>query len=326
MNADTVLLWKLFPTISRTFAFTIPQLPQDIALDLAVGYSVCRIIDTVEDSTLDLDKKKKLLNLFFSALQDSNTELMSDFEQESKNVPTSEHYAAFLQQSSLVLRIFSSLPEQTQQGILDCAEEMIEGFTNPDVQVIDTLEDQNKYCHYAAGIVGYLITGLLVHRGYITEEKAGQLKPLSHDFGLALQKVNIIKDVRADYNEGRQYWPNELLKKQEITYEQLFSDHTAAMNVLHDLLRDVEHYIERSFEYIDQLPHEPQGIRIYCANNLLMAVATLHAVDTTDLFSDDADVKISRETVKKIDKKVREFVDKKKDLREIQQSIKNNDF
>jgi len=67
-----------------------------------------------------------------------------------------------------------------------------------------TLDDLRLYCHRVAGVVGWLMVGVLG----IATPKA--LRSAAH-LGIAMQLTNICRDVAEDWQLGRLYLPNELL-------------------------------------------------------------------------------------------------------------------
>ena len=51
---------RILPGVSRTFAITIPVLPDSLAVVVSNAYLLCRIADTIEDdSALDQEQKSK---------------------------------------------------------------------------------------------------------------------------------------------------------------------------------------------------------------------------------------------------------------------------
>ncbi|HYC10740.1 MAG TPA: squalene/phytoene synthase family protein, partial [Steroidobacteraceae bacterium] len=48
-NLDVNYQEQILPHVSRTFALTIPQLPQPLRIAVCNAYLVCRIADTIED-------------------------------------------------------------------------------------------------------------------------------------------------------------------------------------------------------------------------------------------------------------------------------------
>ena len=306
---DAQYIWKILPDISRTFAFTIPKLPKEIALDLAIAYAVCRIIDTIEDSDLSAEKKKSLMSLMIKVLTEPRPKI-AEFCDAMKLLSEDKKYLELVEKTGKVIGALRSRPSKVQEIIVKNAVVMAKGFVEDGIQNIRTFSQQNKYCFYAAGIVGHTITELFGYYGYLSQKEVKELMPLAEDNGLALQKVNIMKDIIDDVKEGRHYWPVELLAKYGLTYKTLGSkEHMEeSMKVLEELHDDVKPYFARSLEYIHRLPDKPAGLRIFCANNVLMAIATARTITNSKLFSNEK-VKITREEVYAIDREVTRCVE-----------------
>lgn len=306
---DAKYIWKILPDISRTFAFTIPKLPKEVALDLAVAYSVCRIIDTIEDSNLAPEKKKALMGLMIKVLTEPRPKI-AEFCDAMKLVSDNEKYRELVEKTGKVIGALRSRPSRVQEIIVKNAVVMAKGFVEDGIQNIRTLSQQNRYCFYAAGIVGHIITELFGYYGYLSKEEVEELLPLAEDNGLALQKVNIMKDILDDIRDGRFYWPAEILQEYGLTYETLGSkgNMEQSVKVLNALYEDVKPYFARSLEYIHKLPDKPAGLRIFCANNILMAIATTRTIMNSRLFT-QAKLKIAREEVYAIDREVTRCVE-----------------
>ena len=56
--------------VSRTFALTIPQLPEKLQLQVGNAYLLCRICDTIEDeSSLTIEQKLSLAGEFIQVVK-----------------------------------------------------------------------------------------------------------------------------------------------------------------------------------------------------------------------------------------------------------------
>ena len=94
--------------------------------------------------------------------------------------------------------------------------EMIEGqrqditFAQP-----ETNQDLWDYCYLVAGTVGLMILPLLAHP--ITTSH----RQLAIDLGQAMQMTNILRDLSADYRQGRIYLPARELAKRGIQLDDL---------------------------------------------------------------------------------------------------------
>src|SRR5471032_472962 len=49
VSSDEVYQDQILPHVSRTFALTIPQLPEGLRTAVTCAYLLCRIADTIED-------------------------------------------------------------------------------------------------------------------------------------------------------------------------------------------------------------------------------------------------------------------------------------
>ena len=323
-------LSEILPEISRTFAFTIPHLPRIVAKDLAVSYAICRVIDTVEDSILTTEIKRQTLDVSLLSLQQPNdTILRKDCQFLLKSVPTSKNYQRLLDEAPMLIDVFHELPSRIRQIITTISSEMVNGLSDEYVQRINTREDQNRYCHYAAGLVGHLITLVFNYRGYIQKDNIEKMLDLGHDFGVALQKVNILKDVEEDVAEKRLYWPRDTVESSGLNYKRLSpileKDREKFSNLVSKLIEDVKPYFARGFDYIDGLPHAPEGLRIFCGDNLIFAIATCRILESNDFLYDGTN-KISREEVQGIHYRVKEIVRKRGDLRDLGRHVENQSF
>ena len=48
-HTDEAYQVQILPSVSRTFALTIPQLPSDLSRSVTNAYLLCRVADTIED-------------------------------------------------------------------------------------------------------------------------------------------------------------------------------------------------------------------------------------------------------------------------------------
>jgi 15-cis-phytoene synthase len=87
-----------------------------------------------------------------------------------------------------------------------------------------SFEDLSHYCYRAASVVGLLTIEILGYSGANTVKYA-------HDLGIALQLINILRDVKEDAKRGRIYLPQDELKQFNVTQAMLLSK-TANNNTL----------------------------------------------------------------------------------------------
>src|SRR5215208_5837647 len=195
-----ISLRDLLRTASRTFAIGIEQLPGVLCDAGTVAYLLLRVSDYLEDNEdMSAEKKIVLLNLWAEILE-GNTKV-EDLTCQLQNVDTSNPDAVVAQHAEdILLRLFS-LPAEVQQIIVHHIIKTTYGMARwieRGPQVIDEA-DMDDYMFEVAGRVGYLLTHLFAWYSTAIRDKKDKLLPLSREFGLALQTVNVIRGLRKDY-------------------------------------------------------------------------------------------------------------------------------
>ena len=305
---DLKYCWRTLPKVSRSFGLCISMLPKPTKDAVMISYLLCRVADTIEDSRLSDEEKAKHLEYFKLVLQteEINRQKLARFGRLVADKTPSLDEQRLIKNTHRVLNCFSALPTKVRASITRWVTEMAEGMKHYGSPNIKTFSEQNIYCYYVAVTVGNLLTELFYHYNHLDTKTYRKIKKLASDFGLGLQKVNIIRDLMADLDENRKYWPEELLKKRKITYANLKEPEfrKKAMDIARELIIDAKNYLNKALEYILMLPRKEIGIRVFCAIPLFMAVASLEVcLDNVSLFVKERKVKISRERVSLIVKK-----------------------
>jgi farnesyl-diphosphate farnesyltransferase len=125
----------------------------------------------------------------------------------------------------------------------------------------------------------------------------------SRQFGLALQKVNILRDIADDISANRHYWPSRILAKYGLTYSNICSaeNREKALAVLREQVKDARKYIDAAMQYILRLPKNALRVRMFCLIPLFMAIESyVKCMDNAELFESGKKVKITREQVSEI--------------------------
>ncbi len=327
-------LQELLNESSRTFAFTLEKLPRNLYMWLGAAYLGARIIDEVEDSYLADSDKKHLMKRIPGVLRGGAKEEISSLEMllvgSKQDKPAG--YKELLSNIGFVQKVLSEFPSAVQDIIRRYYDEMADGLSNPGVQNIQTLEDHHNYCHYAAGVIGYMVSKITREAGYFDDENIKRVMPnpsnralgvnSAHDFGIGLQLTNDIRDLQKDAEQGIFRYPRELVEKQSLDYNRLVSLKEsdkeeldrAYNNILKPQIEDAKKYIISANRWIEELPFNPAGLRQAWGDTLAMSAATLRAINTPKFFYDENYRKISREEVASIDAKVLELTQSKKGL------------
>jgi len=210
----------LLQKTSRTFALTIPLLPEPTRNEVAIAYLLFRIIDTFEDATRwQADRRVDALARFVD-LMDGSPEAAVRMAEECTREPPLDHpgYRELLGKIPVVLGAFAELQMGARATIrkhLGRSAEGMRGFVVPSAAgsaepnrlELGTIQELRGYCYAVAGIVGEMLTELFLlgRPGLVAAAEA--LRSRAAAFGEGLQLVNILKDAHRDAEEGRVFLP-----------------------------------------------------------------------------------------------------------------------
>lgn len=101
-----------------------------------------------------------------------------------------------------------ALPQEELEALIDGMEMDLNGEHYPDFRAL------GLYCHRVAGVVGMVTARILGYRNPHTLKYAARM-------GLALQLINILRDIGEDCRNGRIYIPADELARFGVVPEQL---------------------------------------------------------------------------------------------------------
>jgi farnesyl-diphosphate farnesyltransferase len=260
---------ELLATTSRTFALSIPLLPQPTQRELGVAYLLFRIADTFEDAA-DWSKARRVdaLHDFDALLSDPVPERARQMGRAWADGRPIEHagYLELLRETDTVMAAFTALDPAAQEiirrdtlrttaGMADFVERTQDGQL-----LLRDLDDLRQYCYIVAGIVGEMSTDLFVLGREALSGIAESLRARAPRFGEALQLVNILKDAAFDSREGRGYLPAGV--DRDEVFDLARTDLEVAAGYTNDL----------------QTAAAPRGVVAFCALPVRLAHAALDAV------------------------------------------------
>ncbi len=301
---------EMLQGVSRSFALTIPQLPEGLRQRVTTAYLLCRIADTIEDEeTLPAEAKRSFFNEFNSLLLDHNMRPVRGFV---------DHLLPFLsdgtlpaekelvRQTELVFTSFFSFSERQREILARCLRIMSDGMLrfqetkNP--AGLPALSDMIEYCYHVAGVVGEMLTELFCdHSEEIAAQRNGMLS-LAPSFGQGLQMTNILKDVWEDQERGACWFPRDIFEGagfdlqylNKSTYSPQFGQGLARLvAIAHGCLKN-------ALNYTLLIPRREVGIRKFCLWGIGMAVLTLQNIYNLPQYSSADHIKISRRSVKAV--------------------------
>ena len=305
-TADLAYQEEILQGVSRTFALTIPQLPDVLERVVGNAYLLCRIADTIEDDKhLPYPDKRQFSEQFIQVVGSK-----ADAEQFARDLyprlsPTaSDSERDLVRNTPAVIRITHSFNERQQAALSRCIRIMADGMSRyQEANVANGLKDQrdmDSYCYYVAGVVGEMLTELFCDYSGAIDENHDELMQLAVSFGQGLQMTNILKDIWDDQKRNMCWLPQSVLE----SYGVKLGSGTPLQNgkefqhALGHLVGVARLHLGNALRYTLLLPRDETGIRRFCLWALGMAVLTLRNINNRRDFTSGDEVKISRRSVK----------------------------
>jgi farnesyl-diphosphate farnesyltransferase len=300
---------KTLDRVSRTFALNIRVLGKRLKMPVLLAYLYMRIADTIEDDAdLSAEEKVSLLKKFSQAVSIGGQSIDEFTEALPKNWEGSEKQDCVLCcNAGLVIPLLSEYVDPVAKAIKKGVEEMCEGMAEfvlrqsqlaNDWFTIETESDLDRYCYFVAGLVGNMLTELFCFASKNFDEgRQKKLREKAVSFGLALQLVNIMKDMQNDSKRKVCFVPMEFCRKHGInSAQQLFSPETPQEkknSVISELAKKAKRHLQDAKDYIKTLPRYEHRMRLFCLWPSLMAADNLRVIG-------EGGTKITRKTVKRI--------------------------
>jgi len=292
--------------VSRTFALTIPQLPEALRLQVGNAYLLCRITDTIEDeASLPMEQKEKLSGQFISVVkgEESAEQFAAAFSAELTD-KTREAERDLIRNTARVIRLTHSFTLPQRRAMEQCVEEMATGMIRyQKQQSLNGLRDINElgdYCYYVAGVVGVMLTELFCDYSQAMGQHREQMLKLAVSFGQGLQMTNILKDIWEDQQRGVCWLPRDVFAGCDFDIKEIveYIDDACYLVGLERLIAIATMHLHNALQYTLLIPAKEKGIRRFCFWALGMAVLTLRKINKHKNFRSSSEVKISRRSVK----------------------------
>lgn len=258
---------------SRSFSAVIQELHPELLLPICIFYLILRGLDTIEDDTsLAAATKTPLLRDFHHKLEEDGWCFTGNRPEEKDRelLVNFKHVVTEFKKTKPAYRtIIKDVTKKMGNGMAD----YINNAEFNDVGV-DTIKDYDLYCHYVAGLVGEGLTRLFVESGHGNPALLDR-SHLHKSMGLFLQKTNIIRDIKEDFDDGRKFYPREIWSKHVDKFGDLFKpeNRAAALNCSSDMVLNALHHADECLFYLAGL--REQSVFNFCAIPQSMAIATL---------------------------------------------------
>lgn len=281
---------------SRSFSLGIRGLASPLQERVALGYLLCRVFDTFEDS-LEVDSQLRLhalrrsgdwLKLLATNPERLRTELGEWSTLVQLDVTPSPWAAwmerepaeiALLRDGALLWETLTHEAAPVRQAFEKNLTDMVSGM----IQEVErrqktgdlsprSANDTDAYCYAVAGTVGGLLTDLFELEGAFTTPSTPARRAQAIAFGKALQIVNILKDFHADWKIGRCFWPGLSLPQRASTPPPAAAQLEA---IFADLAARFREHAQQAKTYVASLNPVAASVKFFCEFPLVMAERTL---------------------------------------------------
>ncbi len=294
--------------VSRSFAFTIPQLPDSLRASVTNAYLLCRVADTIEDHGSGPHGQRQALFAQLAAAVErgaAEQELAQQLlRQLSAQAPPAER--ELVRNLPRLLRINAALPEAHRRTIIRCVDLLAAGMARFDTLKSATgLANQalfDDYCYHVAGVVGELLTALFCDYSPQMAQRRAEMMKLAVAFGQGLQMTNILKDVWEDRAAGVCWLPRDVFARHGCMLQAQADWRTdpGFQAGMREMLANARGHLEAALQYTLLIPPQEAGIRRFCSWAAGMALLTLRRIAERPDFSAQHQVKISRRQVARI--------------------------
>ncbi|MEJ2217348.1 MAG: squalene/phytoene synthase family protein [Gemmatimonadota bacterium] len=213
-------LYTLLEETSRTFALAIPLLPEPLCTEVTEAYLLFRIADTFEDATRwPVPDRIAALDELARILEESDgSRRVGALARRWRDREPIAHagYLRLLEEAPLVFQALWDTDNRAAAIIVSHTVRTCRGMAcflrragEDGILRLHTLDELRAYCYTVAGIVGEMLTELILLE-CDDEGLAPRLRTRARRFGEALQLVNVLRDSRTDVREGRALVPDSV--------------------------------------------------------------------------------------------------------------------
>ena len=300
---------RVLPGVSRTFALTIPELPEGIRPVVANGYLLCRIADTIEDEPALALEQKQAFHREFSQVVAGDGDAASFARRLAPLLSqrTSDAERELVQGTKSVVRICRSFADRPRAALVRCVRIMCAGMPQFQSKAkgrpgLENMDEMHAYCYIVAGVVGEMLTELFCSYAPDVDARRDELSSRAVAFGYGLQMTNILKDIWDDWPQGFCWLPRDVFARHGFDLADMdrrplpqgFKDG------LGELLAVGHGHLCSALDYTLLIPPAQVGMRRFCLRALMMAALTLRRINQRRGFLAGDEVKISRRTVRTV--------------------------
>ncbi|KAF1838502.1 Lycopene beta-cyclase [Decorospora gaudefroyi] len=241
---------------SRSFYLASATFPGPLRADLLLLYSFCRVADDLVDNASSADEARD----WIAKLRKFLNNVYSDTASESAiHHQVCAEFPLAMQSALLQLPTAKLSPQPL--------EDLLRGFEMDlafeDEPLIKTAEDLRVYSERVAGTVAQMCIQLIFYwyPSILPAEEQSAIIAAGNNMGVALQYVNIARDIAVDAHIGRVYLPLNWLSEAGLSYDDVLKNPKQSQieTLREHLLSDAFSLHEKAKDAIEHLPVEARG-------------------------------------------------------------------
>ena len=277
-------MFDLLQQTSRSFAVSIPMLPNPIREEVALAYLLFRVADTVEDEgSFDSNQRSQMLTEWIDSVRTCSTERI-DHWSDFSSIEHSGYVALMDARGSLIERL-KSVPLPHRELIHQYLAKTVAGMDQFLVKndAWHDVSEIREYCYYVAGVVGEMLTAMFTSydQGLLPAE--AELMRLAPSVGESLQLVNMIRDYQSDNERNRLYFSDS------ISFDDLLGMATESME-------STKEFLDILFRYEAQ-----PGIVAFNAFNFSLAERALQNAKSLGHYKlDRSDLRVATQSIRAV--------------------------
>ena len=235
MRVPSHLQTALLRSVSRSFYLSIRFLPAQLREPIALAYLLARATDSVADTTgISGLVRIETLRILSNGIQGkASREVVIDLIASFVPLQTNASERQLLESLPDCLAWLERMEQADRTDIRVVLEKITRGqmldlqrFDNPqEIRALGTDDDLDEYTYLVAGCVGEFWTRLCFrHVRNFSGLSEDEMLALGKLYGMALQLINVLRDVGADLRVGRCYFPEFELTAAHLTTSQILSE------------------------------------------------------------------------------------------------------
>ena len=307
MAGDLDFQARILQRVSRTFALTIPQLPDPLRHVVSNAYLLCRIADTIEDEpALSVERKRTLSELFVAVVAGPGD--AGGFARElaaslSSSTSTAEHDLAAA--TPRVVRITHRFRPRQRRALERCVGIMTRGMVEFQQQAtragLRDLVQLDRYCYCVAGVVAEMLAELFCDYSVQIDRRREELMTKSVSYGQGLQLTNILKDIWGDLGRGACWLPRSVFDAVGFDLRTLAPGrptHPGFARGIDELIAVTRRHLAEGLRFILLIPAGETGIRRHLLWTLGLSVLTLRRIHATPAFRHGEEMALPRSSAR----------------------------